>query len=342
MKGTARLAVIFALGTLSVVATGRPGLPKQASAPTGVGYLMLDGKRVEVPFPVVHGAFSFDHPGRRLSLRPEDLYRSDDEEPDNELEAEVSESQRELLGKRTACDELPPARAVRGDEDDGATHDEQSAREERDYATWRTKHCKPADGKTAIRQIVVHSTGTDTVAAAYQIMIERQVSTHLFIDWDGTVYQAADLGALAYHAGPVNHSSVGVDLVAPAVRLSGTFDRPFESVDPLIAAHGQTRAVVHGMINGTRVRTFGHTEAQQKSLRALCAALAGALPHLDAAVPRNTQGQVINWQIQDAERFSGLMGHYHVSLERWDPGPNVDWDGIVQAMRDARNLRRRN
>jgi N-acetyl-anhydromuramyl-L-alanine amidase AmpD len=187
----------------------------------------------------------------------------------------------------------------------------------------------------------VHTAGTESVAFAFQVLVHRSLSTHLLIDWDGTIYQAADVGALAYHAGRMNDSSVGVDLVSPHAQLSPSFDRPFESVAPLLAAHGHTRAVVEGSINGDRVRTFGPTEAQQTSLRALCAALAKALPRLEAAVPRDDKGRVVMRQVPDPERFSGVMAHWHVSDERWDPGPGIDWEGIVRAMRDAKRHRPR-
>jgi N-acetyl-anhydromuramyl-L-alanine amidase AmpD len=32
-------------------------------------------------------------------------------------------------------------------------------------------------------------------------------------------------------------------------------------------------------------------------------------------------------------RYQGILGHYHVQLNKTDPGPAFDWDYVIQSAR---------
>lgn len=84
--------------------------------------------------------------------------------------------------------------------------------------------------KNEVRGVVLHHTGEPTVAESLEILSspERQVSTHVVIDTDGTRYVMADPSVVTYHAGlsmlngmeHCNYCTIGIEfqgntLVAP-------------------------------------------------------------------------------------------------------------------------------
>ena len=55
--------------------------------------------------------------------------------------------------------------------------------------------------------MVIHTDCCESAAICYRV--RASTSMHFLIDWDGTIYQAADVRDKAIHGGPVNGVSVG-------------------------------------------------------------------------------------------------------------------------------------
>ena len=61
-------------------------------------------------------------------------------------------------------------------------------------------------------------------------------------------------------------------------------------------------------------------------------------PRIRLEVPRNPDGTVRTTALPEAElrAFEGIVGHLHVQSNKVDPGPAMDWEGLL---REARSLR---
>ena len=66
--------------------------------------------------------------------------------------------------------------------------------------------------RDVIRKAVLHADLAVDSAHSFQGLAARALSTHFLVDFDGTLYQALDVGLTAYHAGELNREMVGIDL----------------------------------------------------------------------------------------------------------------------------------
>jgi len=202
-----------------------------------------------------------------------------------------------------------------------------------------------------VKNIVFHSDCTETAAICYRVLVNRGLSTHFLIDWDGTIYQAADVLHKAIHGGEVNATSIGIDVNnrLPLFR-PGDAVVPYESIfngrhpEQFVDPEQKRPLSEFQEINLTRKRSYGYTDGQYKSITALIKVLASQLPGLyngkEGAVPQppmNEKGEVVNRAIDGAKEWNGLLGHWHVSAGKWDPGPGFDWKRIFHALRGEDN-----
>ena len=81
--------------------------------------------------------------------------------------------------------------------------------------------------------------------------------------------------------------------------------------------------------NGARVRAFGYTDFQIRALAELMKVLTDKLD-IKREVPLGPDGK-IQTSVIDYNDFNGIVGHWHISATRWDPGPGLDWNRL-QAM----------
>ncbi len=106
---------------------------------------------------------------------------------------------------------------------------------------------KPAGNLDGISMLVVHYTGMESCSAAIDRLCDPQsdVSAHVVIDEDGTVYRLIDDQHRAWHAGrsywrgieDVNSASIGIELVNPGHDF-GYRPYPRAQIDTLIAMAG--------------------------------------------------------------------------------------------------------
>ena len=85
-------------------------------------------------------------------------------------------------------------------------------------------------------------------------------------------------------------------------------------------------------INSARVRTYGYTEAQYKTLGALVRTLATVFPALSKVAGVDAKGEVIERGLEDPAASPGILAHWHWEMQRWDPGPGFDWSRLVNEL----------
>lgn len=188
--------------------------------------------------------------------------------------------------------------------------------------------------------IVLHYDAAGSSRRCFEVLHdERGLSAHFLIDLDGTIYQTLDVRERARHAGSANDRSVGIeianigayedpgslrDLAEHLVRIDhGKWDTsgaPWNEGEPVV-----------GNIQGRYVYQYRFTGAQYESLVKLTRALFAALPSIRREYPRDRRGRVPAVVLSESRRnrFSGILGHYHVSAEKIDPGPAFDWNRFL-------------
>jgi len=196
--------------------------------------------------------------------------------------------------------------------------------------------------KDAVQRIVLHTDVARTAADCFRFLVEQGFSTHFIVDWDGTIYQCADPQDTAIHAGPANKTSIGIDLnnVLPNLAQRGYSSVTYPTdIDPGIQdpTSPYYRPLYKPMIiNGIKTRSYGYCDKQYEGLLALLKALLKVLPSIPPYPPVDESGQVVPRVLDDFMGFSGIMGHWHISTTRWDPGP-LDWDRVVAGLSEEHN-----
>ncbi len=169
-----------------------------------------------------------------------------------------------------------------------------------------------------VRMLIVHHDATLSSRACIKVLNRRNLSTHLLIDNDGTLFQMLDLVHSTWHAGKVNPASIGLDLSNAA--------------DVRYASRYRDRGVFQGQINGGVIAALGYAEPQYRTLIKLIRALSRFFPRIRPLPPVDAKGQVIMRKISNADEFEGVVGHFHVSAHKWDPGPGFDWKRVFNAV----------
>jgi N-acetyl-anhydromuramyl-L-alanine amidase AmpD len=178
--------------------------------------------------------------------------------------------------------------------------------------------------QAVIRQFVIHHDGCPSAASCFDVLHnERGLSCHFLLDNDGTIYQTADLALMAFHAAGFNASSIGVELS----------NRGDAKRDPdFYRQRRQKREVTTCRIHGHTYLAFDYTRAQYDALKALVRGLVRALPNLPAEYPQESPGYQ-SWSVlPGVHGYSGLLGHYHTTARKWDPGP-FDFKKFCQSIR---------
>lgn len=185
----------------------------------------------------------------------------------------------------------------------------------------------------------------------------RGLSVHFMLDLDGTAYQTLDLAERAWHAGTANDRSVGVEIAHPGafnsaekasewyamdekgypyIKFPDSFTRR-DLLTPDFTARPARKEMMEGEINGSKRYQYDFTPQQYEALGKLTAALHRVLPRIELAVPRGPDGKVIpdEMSAEQLKDFHGLVGHWHITKGKQDPGPAFDWDRVLTAARWA-------
>jgi N-acetylmuramoyl-L-alanine amidase len=186
--------------------------------------------------------------------------------------------------------------------------------------------------KAAVKQFVVHHDGCSSADMCFNVLHnERGLSCHFLLDNDGTIFQTIDLGLMAYHASDWNLYSIGVELC----NRGDAFKEPNYYAS---GRAGPQRGTKNCKINNNTIRAFDYTAAQYDSLSRLCRELLRLLPNVPAEYPQSSPGEP-NWNtLPDAaikrESYAGYIGHYHLTAQKWDPGP-FDFKEFCTKLRGA-------
>jgi N-acetyl-anhydromuramyl-L-alanine amidase AmpD len=205
---------------------------------------------------------------------------------------------------------------------------------------------------------VIHYDVCGTSQQCFYILHDyRGLSVHFMLDLDGTVYQTLDLAERGWHAGTANDRSVGVEIAHwgaynsaekagenyalddsgyPYVTFPESFTRR-DVLTPGFVARPARKQMIEGEINGSKRYQYDFTPQQYEALGKLTAALHRVLPRIELAVPRGPDGTVRNDVLSEEEmkNFHGLVGHWHVTKQKQDPGPAFDWDRVLNRARWA-------
>ena len=208
-----------------------------------------------------------------------------------------------------------------------------------------------------VDQFVYHYDVAATSRGCFRTLHDmRNLSVHFMLDLDGTIYQTLDVKERAWHASESNSRSVGIEIcnigaystrerkrlesyyrkddngktqfVLPvwakdSLRVKGFVPRPAR--DEMIIAQ----------VQGNTYHQYDLTPQQYDSLIKLTAALCTNLPRINPDYPRDANGHLITKVLDDSvwEKYSGLLGHYHVQENKQDPGPAFQWDKVINGAR---------
>jgi N-acetylmuramoyl-L-alanine amidase len=214
--------------------------------------------------------------------------------------------------------------------------------------------------RTVVDQLVIHYDACGTSRQCFKVLHDvRGLSVHFMLDLDGTIYQTLDVKERAWHAGIANDRSVGVEIAnigaytagedealpAPLPEWYARDEQGWRVTLPAWMGDGGLRTAgfvarpargpVAGEVHGKSLVMFDLTEAQYESLTRLVAALCEVLPRIRCDAPRDSEGHVLRRSLSDEElrSYSGLLGHYHVTPGKVDPGPAFDWERVLSGAR---------
>ena len=215
---------------------------------------------------------------------------------------------------------------------------------------------------------VIHYDVCGTSRQCFKVLHDRRnLSVHFMLDIDGTIYQTLDLKERAWHAGSANDRSIGIEIAnigaygppasiagsQPSTALPKELDSWYEADGgggvriklPSTMGDGGVRTagfvgrparpLVMGRVHGRELAQFDLTNEQYAALIKLTATLTRVLPRIRPDCPRDATGKP-RWDLLSAEEmtgFSGLIGHYHVTTDKVDPGPAFDWERLIAGVR---------
>ncbi|MCA9665248.1 MAG: N-acetylmuramoyl-L-alanine amidase [Myxococcales bacterium] len=160
-----------------------------------------------------------------------------------------------------------------------------------------------------VRQIVVHLDGCRDARMCYHVLHnQRGLSVHFMVDNDGTIYQTLDLEHCAFHAGGVNEISIGIELQnrGDAARSPNYYKKE--------------RPTVTCRVHGHQFLCYDFTPAQYVAMQRLTHALTRILD-VPLVSPQDSAKRHMWTKLESPRSFRGFLGHYHVSTNKWDPGP---------------------
>lgn len=222
-----------------------------------------------------------------------------------------------------------------------------------DQARFARDGMRVADLARYVDLFVVHYDACGTSRRCFQVLQdERHLSVHFMLDVDGTIYQTLDVKERAWHASVANDRSVGIEIAhigayprpdhevlrkwyardarGPFV----VFDRDGDALGirtPDFDARPARPSLLTGSIHGTSLWQYDFTAEQYVALAKLTAALHRILPRITLSVPRDRKGAVLARALTPDEfaTYSGVLGHFHITDAKSDPGPAFDWERVL-------------
>ena len=218
------------------------------------------------------------------------------------------------------------------------------------------------DLQQQVDQFVLHYDVCGTSRQCFKVLHDmRKLSVHFMLDVDGTIYQTLDLKERAWHGTKANDRSIGIEIAhigaypreKHRVLLEWYADDakgPYVTLPKWMKETGLPKGfvgrparkeIIAGKIQGKDLWQYDFTEEQYRALTKLIATLTTVFPRMRLDYPRDASGALVRKKLDDAvfDDYRGLLGHYHVQVNKTDPGPALDWDRLLngaKALRDAR------
>lgn len=168
-------------------------------------------------------------------------------------------------------------------------------------------------GASRISIGAVHWTGGEGDAkGVHSVLMRRGLSVDTCIERDGRIVQYTDPAAFAtWHAGSINRRAWGVEVINGAVKGLAAKDRPMQQMT----------------IHGRDMMIADFYPAQIVALKELLEVFNGALG-IPMRLPKDASGAVSATVVPSEKlaTFTGVVGHYHVTKTKQDPGTQVWWD----------------
>lgn len=167
----------------------------------------------------------------------------------------------------------------------------------------------------------------------------------------------------AYHAGVANTNSIGIEIAnigAYPIGGANPFDKFYKNTLQPDTQKNRTSLInpansgvltkdfigyparndkISGMIQGAMYEMYDFTPQQYQALAKLLAAHAQLFPAIKLDAPRDGNGKVITTVMTptDFSAFHGVVGHWHVNVDKIDPGPALNWDWLFGEARKILN-----
>ena len=196
-----------------------------------------------------------------------------------------------------------------------------------------------------VEQVVVHYDECGTSRRCFEVLHDlRGLSCHLLLDLDGTLYQTLDLAERARHAGGANDRSIGIEIahegplelhpdLAARYRKEGERtvldlgERASDLRTKGFVVRPARAEPVSGRIQQKVYTQYDFTDEQYRTLARLLEALSRLFPRVALEAPRDAAGALRLEALSREElaAFRGVLGHFHVTSAKQDPGPAFDW-----------------
>lgn len=171
--------------------------------------------------------------------------------------------------------------------------------------------------KTPIDLFVVHWTGGEGSAKGmFNVLNTRELGIEFYLDDDGTIYQFCDPVVVdTFDAGSVNPRSIGIEIK----------NYGFRSGSQVVPSAGKNRQTYEGVIRGRKVKMAKFYDKQHIALKALIDAICAAIPTIPKVIPAGADGKLLQATMTPAQlkAYKGIIGHFHISTKKTDPGIDV-------------------
>jgi N-acetylmuramoyl-L-alanine amidase len=209
-----------------------------------------------------------------------------------------------------------------------------------------------------VDEFVIHYDACGTSRQCFNILQDhRDLSVHFLLDVDGTIYQTLDVKERALHASDANTRSVGVEIANMGAYAPGatnpfaewyqhgtngqttlTIPKRFGNGGvrtPGFTGHPARAEAVRGRIQGQELVQYDFTPQQYEALAKLTATLCTVLPRIECTYPTDAAGKLIPGKRPDdmLTNYHGVLGQYHLTTAKVDPGPAFNWDYVIGTAR---------
>jgi N-acetylmuramoyl-L-alanine amidase len=208
-------------------------------------------------------------------------------------------------------------------------------------------------------QFVIHYDVCPVSQTCFKVLHDhRNLSVHFMLDVDGTIYQTLDLKERARHATISNARSIGIEIAnmgAYSVKDKDALEKWYEARDggeirlkasrpyndigvrtPDFIGRPARNELIVGNVQGQELAQYDFTPEQYESLIKLTATLCKIFPNIKCDYPKDDDGKLIPKKLDDSDwrAYQGILGHYHVQLNKTDPGPAFQWDKVIDGAKE--------